>query len=104
MALIMLRLLSGRWNEPHGERSAMPILYGLAILAVFVCTVAVIAVKAGTSSAIVTAVLTVTVGGTAFGLWGAAMAVREHAVGTSSQDDDPHSEIVESVEAGSKLV
>jgi hypothetical protein len=55
----------------------MPFLYGLAILAVFVGTVAVIAVKAGTSSAIVTAVLTVAVAGTAFGLWGAAIAVKE---------------------------
>ncbi len=60
-----------------GQRRAVPLLYGLVMLAVFVVTVTVIAVKAGSSSAIVTAVVTVAVAGTAFGLWGASMAVRE---------------------------
>ncbi len=60
-----------------GHRRAVPILYGVAMLAVFVVTVTVIAVKAGSSSAIVTAVVTVAVAGTAFGLWGASMAVKE---------------------------
>ena len=55
----------------------VPVVYAATVLAVFVTTVAVIAVKAGTSSAIVTGVVTVTVAGTAFGLWGAAVAVRD---------------------------
>ena len=70
------------------ERRTAPVLYGVGILAVFVVTVAVIAVKAGSSSAIVTAVVTVAVAGTAFGLWGASMAVKETAVPTSVPADD----------------
>jgi len=68
----------------------MPLLYAAAVLAVFVGTVAVIAVKAGTSSAIVTGVVTVTMAGTAFGLWGASMAVRESGHPAPSLEDMRH--------------
>ena len=68
-----------RTLKPEGTEAGrvVPVVYAAAVLAIFVTTVAVIAVKAGTSSAIVTGVVTVTVAGTAFGLWGAAVAVRD---------------------------
>jgi hypothetical protein len=71
---------------PHTGR-VVPVLYAAAVLTVFVTTVAVIAVKAGTSSAIVTGVVTVTVAGTAFGLWGAAAAVRDTHDPTRAMED-----------------
>jgi len=51
--------------------------YAVAMLAVFVTTVIVLAVKAGTDAATFTMLLAVTFGATALGLWGTAMALRE---------------------------
>ncbi len=51
--------------------------YAVAMLAVFVTTVIVLAVKAGTDAAMLTMLVAVTLGATALGVWGTAMAVRE---------------------------
>jgi hypothetical protein len=53
------------------------IIVSSMILAVFVATVIALAVEAGTSIAVLTAILAVAVLVTATGLWGAAMAVKE---------------------------
>jgi hypothetical protein len=47
------------------------------ILAVFVATVIALAFEAGTSIAVLAAILAVAIAVTAVGLWGAAMAVKE---------------------------
>lgn len=86
----MARIDHAHPDGPRRARNVVPLLYAAAVLAVFVGTVAVIAVKAGTSSAIVTGVVTVTLAGTAFGLWGASMAVRESGHPAPSLEDVQH--------------
>ncbi|HUY21114.1 MAG TPA: hypothetical protein VMV22_02115 [Acidimicrobiales bacterium] len=54
-----------------------PLAYAVPMLVVFVTTVIVLAVKAGADAAMLTTLFAVTLGGTALGLWGTAMAVRE---------------------------
>ena len=79
-------LLASGFADRFDRKKMLLFFYAGFILAIFVGTVAVIAIKAGTSSAIVTGVVTVTVAGIAFGLWGAAVAVRESGHGPSSED------------------
>jgi hypothetical protein len=74
-----------RRDHGQGQSSGTPaatarmsmLAYAVAVLAVFVTTVIVLAVKAGTDAAMLTMLFAVTLGAIALGLWGTAMAVRE---------------------------
>jgi UDP-N-acetylmuramyl pentapeptide phosphotransferase/UDP-N-acetylglucosamine-1-phosphate transferase len=66
-----------RRRLPPPRVGGTPILIVMFIPAVLVATVIVLAVEAGTSTAVLAAVLAVVIAVTAFGVWGAAMAVRE---------------------------
>ena len=54
-----------------------PLFYASAVLAVFLTAVIVLAVKAGTSAAMLTTLFIIVLAATACGLWGTAMAVRD---------------------------
>ena len=60
-----------------GRRHVRPVLYGSSILVVCVAAVVLMAVVNGTGAAIMTAFLVITISGTALGLFGAGMAVKE---------------------------
>ena len=60
---------------PNGR--IRPMAYAVPMLVVFVTTVIVLAVKAGADAAMLTMLFAVTLGGTALGLWGTALAIRE---------------------------
>jgi hypothetical protein len=51
--------------------------YAAIVFAIFVTTVIVLAVKAGTSVAMLTTIFAIVLAATACGLWGTAMAVRD---------------------------
>jgi uncharacterized membrane protein YdcZ (DUF606 family) len=60
-----------------GPGRARPLVYAGVLLAVFVTTVIVLAVQAGTDAAMLTTLFAIVIAGTACGLWGTAMAVRD---------------------------
>ena len=63
---------------PRGHASHIrPLAYAAVVLAVFLTTVIVLAVKAGSGAAMLTTLFIVVLAGTACGLWGTAMAVRD---------------------------
>ena len=65
-------------STPERERrSIRPLFYASVILAVFVVSVITMALKDGASGAVVTTLLSFAITGTAVGVWGTAMAVRE---------------------------
>ncbi|MGA2520038.1 MAG: hypothetical protein ABSG81_04375 [Acidimicrobiales bacterium] len=61
----------------HGNGRIRPLAYAAAVLAVFVTTVIVLAVQAGTDAAMLTTLFAIVIAGTVCGLWGTAMAIRE---------------------------
>jgi hypothetical protein len=78
MPSTMTRLSHPRPNAPRGYASHLrPLTYAALAMAVFVSTVIVLAVKAGTSAAMLTTLFVLVLASTACGLWGTAMAVRE---------------------------
>jgi len=62
-------------RDAGGTRT--PLVCAAAVLAVFVVTVTVLAVKAGANAAMLATIFIVVMAATACGLWGTAMAVRE---------------------------
>ena len=68
-------------TEAHAPREyashMRPLAYAAVVLAVFLTAVIVLAVKAGSSAAMLTTLFVVVLAGTACGLWGTAMAVRD---------------------------
>ncbi len=72
-------------TEPERDRAAArdgngrvrPLAYAIVALVVFVTTVIVLAVQAGTDAAMLTTLFAIVIAGTACGLWGTAMAIRE---------------------------
>jgi hypothetical protein len=62
---------------PRRRRSIRPLFYAGVILVVFVVSVITMALKDGASGAVVTTLLSFAITGTAVGVWGTAMAVRE---------------------------
>ncbi|HUI03309.1 MAG TPA: hypothetical protein VLZ77_07190 [Acidimicrobiales bacterium] len=73
-------------RDAGGTRT--PLVCAAAVLAVFVVTVTVLAVKAGANAAMLATIFIVVMAATACGLWGTAMAVRE---------THPHGQITEPV-------
>ena len=71
-----------------------PLTYAALAMALFVSTVIVLAVKAGTSVAMLTTLFVLVLASTACGLWGTAMAVREahHHVPSEHDIDVPEHE------------
>jgi len=70
-----------------GNGRTRPLVFAAVVLALFVATVIVLAVQAGTDAAMLTTLFAIVVAGIACGLWGTAMAIREthgehHAPGT----------------------
>jgi hypothetical protein len=65
-------------SAPQRERrSIRPLFYACVILVVFVVSVITMALKDGASGAVVTTLISFAITGTAVGVWGTAMAVRE---------------------------
>jgi len=63
--------------DVRGNGRARPLLYAAVMLVVFVATVIVLAVQAGTDTAMLTTLFAIVIAGTACGLWGTAMAIRD---------------------------
>jgi len=66
----------GAADSDHNGR-ARPLVFAAVMLAVFVTTVIVLAVQAGTDAAMLTTLFSIVVAGTVCGLFGTAMAVKE---------------------------
>ncbi len=64
-------------ESPRPHRIIRPWFYALVIPAVLVVAVITLALQDGTNGAVVTAFVVVATAGTAVGLWGTAMAVRD---------------------------
>ena len=82
-------------KAPRGYASHVrPLTYAALAMAVFVSTVIVLAVKAGTGAAMLTILFVVVLASTACGLWGTAMAVREahHHIPSEHGIDIPEDE------------
>jgi hypothetical protein len=81
----MSRPIPTPFGSSTGRRKrARSLLGALVLLVVFVSATTAMAVTAGMSAAVTTGLLTVAVVGTAVGLWGTAMAVKEtHELGSS---------------------
>ena len=60
----------------HELGRVQPLVYAAVVLVVFVTTVIVLAVKAGTSTAMFITLVAIVVAGTMCGLWGTTMAMR----------------------------
>jgi hypothetical protein len=69
------------------RRPVRPVLYGFVSLAVFVAAVVLVAVMNGTGAAIATAFLVFTIPGTALGLVGVGVAVKETELEVRSQNE-----------------
>jgi hypothetical protein len=63
----------------HEMGRVQPLVYAAVVLGVFVTTVIVLAVKAGTGTAMVITLVAIVVAGTMCGLWGTTMAARGRA-------------------------
>ncbi len=70
-----------------GRRRVKPVLWASVALAVFVVAVIAMAFRDGAGGAALTALVYVATAGTAFGVWGTAMAVREtQELGSPTED------------------
>ena len=69
----------GAFHEPPGAGNGRvrPVVLAAVTLVLFVVTVIVLAVQAGTDTAMLTTLFAIVVAGIACGLWGTAMAIRE---------------------------
>jgi Flp pilus assembly protein TadB len=75
------------------SRLVRPLLYAFAITALFVAVVMAVAVRTGTESAMVVAVIAMGLCLTAFGVWGAALAVKETIRSPMAMLNDSHDEV-----------
>lgn len=69
----------------HDGGRVQPLVYAAVVLVVFVTTVIVLAVKAGTGTAMFITLVAIVVAGAMCGLWGTTMATR----GTGRRQDTP---------------